>query len=160
MFIEAIKIRIITNSGKEYGRYINFLVDEKPREMNVIYGENTLGKSTLVKSIIYGLNGEAIYGKKSREIINYKSVMRRYFGEQVVKAQVFLQLNNKGKRIVVLRDAKDYLEPITVFNDVKLERYDIGKTLDEKASTKEYFKVRKENNIIGNRTYQEFLFLF
>ena len=57
--------------------------------MNVIYGENTLGKSTLVKSIIYGLNGEAIYGKKSREIINYKSVMRRYFGEQVVKAQVF-----------------------------------------------------------------------
>ncbi|GAB6427930.1 hypothetical protein bcgnr5378_13750 [Bacillus cereus] len=160
MFIEAIKIRIITNSGKEYGRYINFLVDEKPREMNVIYGENTLGKSTLVKSIIYGLNGEAIYGKKSREIINYKSVMRRYFGEQVVKAQVFLQLNNKGKRIVVLRDAKDYLEPITVFNDVKLERYDIGKTLDEKASTKEYFKVRKENNIIGNRTYQEFLFSF
>ena len=41
-----------------------------------------------------------------------------------------------------MRDAKDYLEPITVFNDVKLERYDIGKTLDEKAS-REYFKVRK-----------------
>ena len=74
------------------------------------------------------------------------------------KSTSVLQLNNKGKRIV-LRDAKDYLEPITVFNDVKLERYDIGKTLDEKASTKEYFKVRKENNIIGNRTYQEFFFL-
>ena len=65
------------------------MVDEKPREMNVIYGENTLGKSTLVKSIIYGLNGESYLWEKSREIINYKSVMRRYFGEQVVKAQVF-----------------------------------------------------------------------
>lgn len=160
MFIEAIKIRILTESGNKYGRYLNFLVDNEISEVNMIFGKNTLGKSTLIESIVYGLNGEAIYGKKQREIINFKLLLSKFMDERLKHAEIYLQLQSNGKRVVVLRDAVYNNEPVIVFKNVSLEEHDTGKILDERANEKDFYKINKDKNIVGNLTYQEFLFSF
>lgn len=160
MFIEAIKIRILTESGNKYGRYLNFLVDNEISEVNMIFGKNTLGKSTLIESIVYGLNGEAIYGKKQREIINFKLLLSKFMGERLKHAEIYLQLQSNGKRVVVLRDAVYNNEPVIVFKNVSLEEQDTGKMLDDRAKEKNFYKINKDKNIVGNLTYQEFLFSF
>ncbi len=154
------KIRILAKSGNKYGRYLNFLVDNEISEVNMIFGRNTLGKSTLIESIVYGLNGEAIYGKKQREIINFKLLLRKFMDEKLEHAEIYLQLQSNGKRVVVLRDAVDNNEPVIVFKNVSLEKHDTGMTLDERAIEKDFYKINKDKNIVGNATYQEFLFSF
>ncbi|MGE8000245.1 hypothetical protein ACQKOF_16470 [Lysinibacillus sp. NPDC093190] len=160
MFIEAVKIRIIAESGNKYGRYLNFLVDNEISEVNMIFGKNTLGKSTLVESIVYGLNGEAIYGKKQREIINFKLLLKKFMNEKLEHAEIYLQLQSNGKRVVVLRDAIENNEPVIIFKNVSLEEHDTGMTLDDRAIEKDFYKINKDKNIVGNLTYQEFLFSF
>lgn len=160
MFIEAIKIRILAKSGIQYGRYLNFLVDNEISEVNMIFGKNTLGKSTLIESIVYGLNGEAIYGKKQKEIINFKLLLRKFMDESLEHAEIYLQLKSNGNRIVVLRDAVEYNESVIIFKNVSLEEHDTGMTLDSRASEKEFYKINKDKNMVGNLTYQEFLFSF
>ncbi|MEE3952812.1 AAA family ATPase [Peribacillus frigoritolerans] len=159
MFIEAVKIRIIGDSGKEYGRYINFLKNNAIQEINMIYGKNTFGKSTLINSIVYALKGEDIYSK-NKYPINYDIILERFLGDRVKSAEIYLQLFNRGQRVVVLRDAMDKEEAAIVFHNVSLENNDSGKSLSEKAASKEYYKMTKDRNLIGNKTYQEFLFSF
>lgn len=160
MFIEAVKIRILAKSGNKLGRYLNFLVDGEISEVNMIFGKNTLGKSTLIESIVYGLNGEAIYGKKQKEIINFKLLLRKFMNEELEHAEIYLQLQSNEKRIVVLRDAIDNNEPVIIFKNVFLEENDTGMTLDNRAIEKNFYKINKDKNINGNLTYQEFLFSF
>ncbi|WP_179877733.1 AAA family ATPase [Bacillus thuringiensis] len=159
MFIEAVKIRIVGSSGKIYGRYLNFLRNESIQEISMIYGKNTFGKSTLVNSIIYALKGEDIY-PKNKYPINYEIILERFLNDTVKSAEIYLQLFNQDKRVVVLRDAMDKEEAAIVFHDIFLEENDDVKLLAKKAKTKEYFKMTKDRNLIGNKTYQEFLFSF
>ncbi|WP_281202202.1 AAA family ATPase [Cytobacillus kochii] len=159
MFIEAVKIRIIGESGKEYGRYVAFQKDDIIQEISMIYGKNTFGKSTLINSIVYALKGEDIYSK-NKYPINYNIILEQFLGDQVKSAEVYLQLFNQEQRVVVVRDAVDKEEAAMVFYNVSLEEKDNGKSLSEKASSKEYYKMTKDRNLIGNKTYQEFLFSF
>jgi len=159
MFIEAVKIRIIGESGKEYGRYVTFQKDDTIQEISMIYGKNTFGKSTLINSIVYALKGEDIYSK-NKYPINYNIILEQFLGDQVKSAEVYLQLFNQEQRVVVVRDAVDKEEAAMVFYNVSLEEKDNGKSLSEKASSKEYYKMTKDRNLIGNKTYQEFLFSF
>ncbi|MGG3264392.1 AAA family ATPase [Bacillus cereus group sp. BfR-BA-01451] len=159
MFIEAVKIKIIGESGKEYGRYINFRENDVVQEISMIYGKNTLGKSTLINSIVYALKGEDIYNK-NKYPINYNIILEQFLGDKVKSAEVYLQLFNQEQRVVVLRDAVNNEEAAIVFYNVSLNEGDNGKTLSEKTSLKEYYKMKKDRNLIGNETYQEFLFSF
>jgi energy-coupling factor transporter ATP-binding protein EcfA2 len=159
MFIEAVKIRITGNSGKEYGRYVNFQKNDAIQEISMIYGKNTFGKSTLINSIVYALKGEDIYSK-NKYPINYNIILEQFLGDKVKSAEVYLQLFNQGQRVVVLRDAMDKEEAAMVFYNVSLEETDNGKSLSEKSSSKEYYKMTKDRNLIGNKTYQEFLFSY
>jgi DNA repair exonuclease SbcCD ATPase subunit len=159
MLIEAVKIRITGESGKEYGRYVNFLKNDTIQEISMIYGKNNFGKSTLINSMVYALKGEDIYSK-NKYPINYNIILEQFLSDQVKSAEVYLQLFNQGQRVVVLRDAMDEEEAAIVFYDAFLEEKDNGKSLSEKASSKEHYKMTKDRNLIGNPTYQEFLFSF
>ncbi|MEH7387634.1 hypothetical protein V7147_19860 [Bacillus sp. JJ1521] len=159
MFIEAVKIRIIGESGKEFGRYVNFKNKNAIKEISMIFGKNTFGKSTLINSIVYALKGEDIYSK-NKFPINYNIILEQFLGDKVKNAEVYLQLFNQGKRAVVLRDATDKEEAAIVFYDVTLGEKDNSITLSNKALLKEYYKMTKDRNLIGNKTYQEFLFSF
>jgi len=160
MFIEAVKIRITGNSGKIYGRYVNFLKANKIKEISMIYGKNTLGKSTLINSIVYGLNGEDIFNKKKKNPINYQIIIEKFLGDSIKNAEIYLQLYNQNERVIVRRDALNEEEAVTVFNNVTLEENDDINSLEKKAGTQRFFKMKKDRNLIGNKTYQEFLFDF
>ncbi|MFC9600200.1 AAA family ATPase [Peribacillus butanolivorans] len=153
MYIEAIKIKIVTNSNKKFGVYVPFnKEDGTRREVNLIYGENNLGKSTLIKSIIYALGGEDLYGKASWNHTNFPPIMKEINGDRVTENTIFLQLvNEKKQRVVIARDALERSTPVVVYNDVKIDNLDETKNID-------YYKTKKDAGIEGNETFQEFLF--
>lgn len=154
MFIEAIKIEAITYNDKTFGRFVSFLNEGEKKEINLIYGKNTLGKSTLIMSIVYALAGEDIYGKSTWNDTNFKPIMKSYEGQQYKENSIFLQLINKvGERIVIQRNALDRDDSVIVYRDVDISQLQICKKV-------EYYKIKKEKGIQGNKTYQVFLFSF
>ncbi|WP_033829727.1 hypothetical protein [Bacillus andreraoultii] len=152
MLIEAIEIKIKGQSGKEYGRYINFTNKGKTKEINLIYGKNTLGKSTLIESLIFGLSGEDIYPqKKKNDVADYSLIIDKFFNDTILESEVLVQLNNEKERIVICRNTLEKSEPVKVYWNCSIENYKESKKVT-------YLKVKKDRNIKGNKTYQEFLF--
>ncbi|RNB79747.1 hypothetical protein EDM56_28460 [Brevibacillus fluminis] len=155
MYIEAIKIDITTESKKKYGCYVSFVKEDgEKRQVNLIYGKNNLGKSTLIKSIIYALNGEDLYGKSTWSDTNFPPIMKVIDGEAVIENFIYLQIiNPESKRVVIRRDALGREETVVVFQDVDIA--DI-----HKATKIDYYKAKKDTGIEGNKTFQNFLFEF
>lgn len=155
MYIEAIKIDILTESHRKYGRFVSFLKEDgTKREINLIYGENNLGKSTLIKSIIYALGGEDLYGKSSWNDTNFPPIMKQINGEEVIQNTIFLQLiNHENKRVTIARNALERNSPITIYHNIGIENIDTAEEI-------EYLKIKKDAYIDGNKTFQEFLFQY
>ncbi|USK65877.1 AAA family ATPase [Peribacillus frigoritolerans] len=155
MFIEGIKIDIITESKRKFGRYISLLKEDgTKREISLIYGENNLGKSTLIKSIIYALGGEDLYGKSSWNDTIFPPIMYMINGESIIQNIIYLQIINKqNKRVTIARNALERTAPVIVYNDVAIE--DI-----ETSTSVEYYKIKKDIGIDGNKTFNDFLFQF
>ncbi|WP_255258183.1 hypothetical protein [Bacillus sp. AFS018417] len=152
MLIEAVDIKIITQNGEKYGRNVDFTNEGKTKEINLIYGENTLGKSTLIESIIYGLSGEEIYGQKRKnDVADYSLIIENFFQSKISESYINLQLFNGKDRVVVSRDTLYRDEPIIVYYDSKIDNF-------KKSKKIEFYKAKKDKNIRGNKTYQEFLF--
>lgn len=154
MYIERIKIDILTETEETYGVDLS-LIDEKQvcKKINLIYGENTLGKSTLIKSIIYALGGEEVYGKSRDVKPNFPSVMSRIDDERVIKNEITLQLSNNNKRIVIVRDALNKFEPVKVFEELQIS--DLAKD-----SSPLYLKIDKTRGVDSSDLFQEYMFEF
>ncbi|QJD79591.1 AAA family ATPase [Spirosoma rhododendri] len=60
--IKALRIEVFTVDGK-YGRDIVF-----GDGLNIIYGNNTSGKSTCVQAILHGLGMEELLGGKAQKL--------------------------------------------------------------------------------------------
>lgn len=160
MFIEAVLIRVETDKNL-YRRFVSFMKEDNTvREFNMIFGENTLGKSTFIQSIIFGLKGEEIYGIRKGDIVGFKNLFKIHYKERVNQAQVYLQLIDNGERIIVVRNAMNWNDPITVFGGVELEEESNLESLLHDSSSHTFYKMPKENNLKGNETYQDFLFSF
>lgn len=160
MFIEAALIRVQTDQ-ELFLRFVPFRNESGSiKEINMIFGENTLGKSTFIQSIIFALNGEEIYGVRKSDIVGFKDLFKLHYKQKVLQAQVFLQLINEGERVIVIRDAMNWSDPVTVLWGVELDRNDNLEDLLHKSTSHSFYKMRKENNLKGNATYQEFLFSF
>jgi ABC-type Mn2+/Zn2+ transport system ATPase subunit len=162
LFIEAIKIEIHTNEKNVYGRFISMT---KPNgqinEMNLIFGENTLGKSTLIESIIYALNGEEIYKvRNGNKIIDYEHIFETYFRESIEQAHIFINISNGKEKVVIVRDALNKKEPVKVFKNADLTETVNLDTIYSNCEEFSFYKIEKERNIDGNETYQQFLFSF
>lgn len=153
MFIEGIKIEIVTKSLRKFGRSVSFLNnDGSIKEINLIYGENNLGKSTLIKSIIYALGGEDLYGKSSWNDTNFPPIMKEINGELVTQNTIYLQMvNEKNKRVVISRSALDRNEPVVIYHNVEINNIELSNKV-------EYLKTKKDIGIEGNKEYQDFLF--
>lgn len=157
MIIEAIHIKVTTDSGI-WERYLSFLDDSLTLiEVCLIYGDNERGKSTLLKSIIYALGGENIYGINKTTKSNLTAAITQKIGNSFVKSsEIFLQIiNKKGDRIVISRDARNRLEPIIIYQNVTI------KSLVNNKNVKiERYKTEKDRDIEGNKTFNEFIMGF
>lgn len=154
MYIERIKIDMLTEKENKYGVDLSLLNDDGTRKkINLIYGENTLGKSTLIKSIIYCLGGEEIYGKSRDDRPNFPIVMRVINDEKVIKNEISLQLMNKGKRIVIVRDALHRDESVKVYESVAMDEIKDG-------NIPRYLKQKKVRDVEAVDLFQEYMFEF
>jgi len=160
MFIESVLIRVETEK-EIYLRFVPFRNEDGTiKDFSMIYGENTLGKSTFIQSVIFGLKGEELYGPRQKDILSFKDLFRIHYKRKVVQAQVYLQLFNNGDRVVIVRNALDWNDPVSVFWGVELQEDSNLERLLHESRSKAFYKIRKDKNIRGNETYQEFLFAF
>lgn len=102
MKIRAVKLKISTAQG-EYGFKFEF-----SRNLTVIRGSNSSGKSTLYNTLIFGLGMEELIGGKGEKVLNY--AVKDYFvqgGRHVTvdSSEVFVELENSTGRSVTLRRA-------------------------------------------------------
>lgn len=152
MMIEAIRIRIKTCTDKKFGVDVNFVNNEAELDnFSLIYGKNTLGKTTLIKSIIYALGGEDLYGNTKKT--NLSEVIDQVYGEKSVESKIFLQLNNDKERVVIERNALDKYDSVIVYYDTTING--IGS-----AERKQYLKIAKDYKIESKVLFQDFLFKY
>lgn len=102
MIIRAIKLRINTPKGP-YGFFFSF-----SRNLTVIKGDNSSGKSTFFNSLLYSLGMEELVGGKSERILPY--AVRDYLDVpdqklSVLSSEIFTEIENKNGDIVTLRRA-------------------------------------------------------
>lgn len=98
--IKHLKVSILTASGE-----IEFRAEFRAG-LNIIRGDNSSGKSTLLSCIAYALGMEELLGGKSETILSY--ALRDYVELEtgkapIISSSVMLEIENKEKRIVCLR---------------------------------------------------------
>ena len=128
VIIRAIKLQILTSSGP-YGFSFTF-----SRNLTVIKGDNSSGKSTFFNSLLYSLGMEELVGGKSERILPY--AVRDYFdydGDRinVISSEILTEIENGKGEVITLRrpirdDIKDsklveVLRGAALTSDVKFE---------------------------------------
>jgi hypothetical protein len=104
VFIKGIKISIETDDGP-YG-FLAFF----NRNLNIIRGRNSAGKSTIVQSILYALGMEQILGAQNDKALTY--VLKEYVDNDglrcnIIRSWVSMEMESFGKTITVTRKIKD-----------------------------------------------------
>lgn len=102
MFIRAIKLRAATNKG-DFGFSFGFA-----RNLTIIRGSNSSGKSTLFNCLLYAMGMEELIGGKGEKVLPY--AVKEYFEFEGVRinvsaSEIFLELENSEGRIITLRRA-------------------------------------------------------
>lgn len=100
MIIRAIKLRASTNKG-EFGFYFKF-----SRNLNIVRGGNSSGKSTFFNSLLYGLGMEELVGGRGAKALPY--AVKNYFEYNndrifIAASEVLLEVENSEGRVVTLR---------------------------------------------------------
>ena len=102
MIIRAVKLRIVTAQG-EFGFLVQF-----SRNLTIIRGKNSSGKSTLYNSLLYGLGMEELIGGRGEKVLPY--AVKDWFDYQdqkvsVVASEVYLEIENQRSEVVTFRRA-------------------------------------------------------
>ncbi|WP_110947885.1 ATP-binding protein [Pseudomonas bohemica] len=104
MFIKAIKIDIQTDNGP-FGFFTDF-----NRNLNIIRGRNSAGKSTVVHAIMYGMGMEELLGAQNENALTYalKDYLE-YEGlkHQILTSKVTIEIESNGKTITATRSVKE-----------------------------------------------------
>lgn len=101
--LEKFKILLNTTDG-EYGFECEF-----KSGLNIVRGNNSSGKSTLVNALIYSLGMEELLGGKGEKTLPY--ALKEYVESEekdkikIVSSYVYLQISNKRNDVVTLKRA-------------------------------------------------------
>ena len=154
MKIRFLAIRVQTSDGL-YGTDIEF-----PDGLVVVWADNSMGKSTCVKSILIALGMEAMLTTVRNDLPITPAVKIRLESESgehnVLESEVFLEIENHlGERIVVQRTIKGTrdLNLITVHNGPALTSPGVA------APTTDYF-VNREGSASRESGFHFFLMKF
>lgn len=104
MFIKSIKITIETTDGP-FGFLAKF-----NRNLNIIRGRNSSGKSTIVHSIMYALGMEELLGAQNAEALTYVLKDHVEYDESkhvITRSLVSMELESNGKTITITRKIKE-----------------------------------------------------
>lgn len=104
LFIKRIKIAIETTGGP-FGFTAKF-----DRNLNIIRGRNSSGKSSIVHSILYALGMEELLGAQNAAALTYVLKDHVEFEDVkylILRSEVMLELESLGKTITVTRKIKE-----------------------------------------------------
>ena len=104
LFIKCIKIAIETTDGP-FGFLAKF-----DRNLNIIRGRNSSGKSTIVHSILYALGMEELLGAQNADALTYVLKDHVEFDQEkhvITRSMVIMELESNGKTITVTRKIKE-----------------------------------------------------
>lgn len=104
LFIKRIKIAIETTGGP-FGFMAEF-----SRNLNIIRGRNSAGKSTIVHSILYALGMEELIGAQNAEALTYVLKDHVEFDDTkhyVTRSMVIMEMESNGKTITITRKIKE-----------------------------------------------------
>lgn len=105
VIINKLELRIATNHG-DYGFSVPF-----SRNLTIVRGSNSSGKSTLFNSLLYALGMEEIVGGRNERALPY--AVKDYFeynGQrvEVISSEVFIELQNgRGESVTLRRKIRD-----------------------------------------------------
>jgi hypothetical protein len=102
MIVRAVKLRVVTPMG-DFGFQFAF-----SRNLTIIRGANSTGKSTLFNSILYALGMEELVGGRGPRTLPYAVEKHlEYEGQRVVvlASEILLEIENSTKQVVTLRRA-------------------------------------------------------
>ena len=104
MYIKAIKIDIQTASGP-FGFFTTF-----NRNLNIIRGRNSAGKSTIVHAIMYAIGMEELLGAQNENALTY--ALKDHLEHENIKhairsSKVTIEIENQGKTITTTRSVKE-----------------------------------------------------
>lgn len=132
--LERFKI-VLNTTGGEYGFECEF-----KSGLNIVRGNNSSGKSTLVNSIIYSLGMEEILGGKGEKTLPY--ALKEYVESEkkdkikIVSSYVYLQISNKNSDVVTLKRAINSTDKDTKLIEVIHGDYLSGKDREFDISPK------------------------
>lgn len=104
MYIKAIHIDIQTDNGP-FGFFTEF-----SRNLNIIRGRNSAGKSTIVHAIMYAMGMEELLGAQNENALTY--AMKDYLEHeglkhQIQKSRVTIEIESNGKTITARRSVRE-----------------------------------------------------
>lgn len=99
LVINRLQYRIQTGSGKNYGADIIFKTG-----LNIIYGPNSLGKTSIITGIVYGLGAEKSLGIFRNDQNPFKpEIYDRIEGEKITRSYVLLEISNRKETVTLAR---------------------------------------------------------
>lgn len=104
MYVKAIKIDIQTDNGP-FGFSTTF-----SRNLNIIRGRNSAGKSTIVHAIMYAMGMEELLGAQNENALTY--ALKDYLEHENLKhriltSKVTIEIESNGKTITATRSVKE-----------------------------------------------------
>ncbi|MBD8790988.1 AAA family ATPase [Pseudomonas syringae] len=104
MYIKAISIEIQTNNGP-FGFFTEF-----SRNLNIIRGRNSAGKSTIVHAIMYAMGMEELLGAQNENALTY--ALKNYveyegLKHQIQSSKVTIEIESNGKTITIRRSIRE-----------------------------------------------------
>ncbi|WP_339915894.1 AAA family ATPase [Yeosuana marina] len=148
LIINRLVYNIQTTDGEKYGAEIPF-----KKGLNIIYGPNSVGKTSIITGIIYGLGAEKGLGI-------FKSIQNPF------KPEFYKAIDGKAvKTSYLLLEISNGDEVITIFRYIK--GTDINIAAIKKCSTDNFFKSDEGEKLIisgegvfSENGFQNFLFKF
>ncbi|WP_233726850.1 ATP-binding protein [Maribacter cobaltidurans] len=148
MKINKLVYNITTHSMKKYGSEVNF-----KEGLNIIFGPNSVGKTSIITGIVYGLGGEKSLGIfKSVQNPFKPEFYKAIEGESIDKSYLLLEISNGS-------------EVRTIFRYIK--GTDINIAAIKKCTADNFFKIEDSEKLIisgegvfSENGFQSFLFDF
>lgn len=100
MYVNALKINIDTTAG-EYGFYCTF-----GNGLNIIRGNNSSGKSTLLNVLLYSLGMEEIIGGRGLKALPYTLTSHLLDGQdrhEIINSSVDIEVQNRQGKVLTFR---------------------------------------------------------
>ena len=100
IYIREIKIELNTTNGL-YGYHTSLT-----KGLNIIRGDNTSGKSTLINSIIYGFGMEELLGSRNEKVLPY--ALKTFLDDDdsqitINSSFIYIEIENSSNEIVTLK---------------------------------------------------------